>query len=190
MSIRRIRRLIPRKSAARWLYGAMMRSAQRRQRINLSLSHSDIIQYCVPEKINKRDWFCSLCVGQENYCMYIILYAYIKKTYVCVCVCKWRPSRISCNIFLSLRARRATNFCFARELKRAIAFSSSLCALYYYYNISLSRPERIRMYMMCVQSAPWCVSLGPQTRSLTRPGSIIYARQFASCADSFFPRVR
>ena len=29
------------------------------------------IYIVVQEKINKRDWFCSLCVGQENYCMYI-----------------------------------------------------------------------------------------------------------------------
>jgi hypothetical protein len=36
----------------------------------------------VQEKINKRDWFCSLCVGQENYCMCI--YLLYKKTYVSV----------------------------------------------------------------------------------------------------------
>lgn len=69
MSIRRIRRLIPRKSAARWLGDDALRAAA----ASHSLILSDIIlyTYCVLEKINKRDWFCSLCVGQENYCMYI-----------------------------------------------------------------------------------------------------------------------
>jgi hypothetical protein len=79
MSIRRIRRLIPRKSAARSGSWAMMRCAPRRS-LSLLFYVYDIY-IVVQEKINKRDWFCSLCVGQENYCMYIY---YIKNIRVCM----------------------------------------------------------------------------------------------------------
>jgi hypothetical protein len=78
------------KKKCRSLGWAMMRCAPPEP-----LSRTDIIihiytYYCVPEKINKRDWFCSLCVGQENYCMYTIR-AYVYKKNIRVCVCKWRP---------------------------------------------------------------------------------------------------